>query len=573
MIKIYHRFSETKLIPNRWDLLAIVIMLGIFSLFVWGSRQMAAPYPIADQVISLDPWQLPKYAVFTALRLFIAIFFSLLFTFIFGAWAAKSKRAERIIVPCIDILQSVPVLGFLSLTVVGFIALFPGSRLGPECAAIFAIFTAQAWNMCLSFYQSLNSIPVELKEVTEILHMSAWQRFWKLEVPFSVPGLLWNTMMSLSGSWIFLVAAETISVNNQEINLPGIGSYLGLAITQANMHAVLNTVIAMLIVILLYDQLIFRPISNWSTKFSMDQIGQEKMLASWLTILIRRTHVLKYLGLFLDYIGDLFVNYFRVDLNKKPSQINHNRKRLIDFLWYIFLMTVSATVIWVVVRFLIKNTASVELMHVFILGLITALRVLAVVVISSVIWVPIGVWVGLNQRAMMIVQPIAQFFAAFPSNLLFPFVVWAIISYHLNPEIWVTPLMLLGAQWYILFNVIAGTYALPRDLRQVCDNFGISGWQWWRRLILPGIFPYYLTGVITAVGGCWNVSIIAEVVSWGNTTLEVSGLGAYITEHSTNGNFSKVALGIGVMSTIVLMMNALVWTPLYRLAQSRYRLL
>ncbi len=572
MMKIYHRFSETKIVPNRWDVLAILILVGVFSLFVWGSKQMTAPYPLGSELaLSLNLNQLPKYALFTVLRLFIAIIFSLLFTFIFGTWAAKSKRAASLIIPCIDILQSVPVLGFLSITVTGFIALFPNSRLGPECAAIFAIFTAQAWNMSLSFYQSLCSIPVELREATEILHMSAWQRFWKLEVPFSIPGLLWNTMMSMSGSWMFLVASETISVNNQTISLPGIGSYLGLAIAHADIHAVFYTILAMLLVILLYDQLLFRPLSNWSTKFSMESDDHGPMKRSWVTRLIQHTHILKYLNLLLSRLCDFCVNQGSIGRASKIKVTQH-WKRLGAIAWYVVLTVILSIIAWTSIQFLIKNTVWSEVLHVARLGLITTLRVLVVIVISSLIWVPLGVWIGLRHHATALIQPIAQFFAAFPSNVLFPLVVIAILRWHLNPQIWITPLMLLGTQWYILFNVIAGTAVLPKDLKQVCDNFGIHGWQWWRRFILPGIFPYYLTGAITAVGGCWNVSIISEVVSWGKTTLTVSGIGAYIAQYTSKGDFPKVALGIGVMSAIVLLMNSMIWSPLYRFAQSRYRL-
>jgi len=564
-----------KPIPNRWDGIAFVLVLGIIALFAWGAKQMTTPYHLGQPLpISLDPKALPEYASLTVMRMIIAMLFSLLFTFIFSTWAAKSKRAGQIIIPCIDILQSVPVLGFLTLTAVGFIALFPNSRLGPECAVIFVIFTAQVWNMSLSFYQSLCTVPQELKEAADMFHLSAWQRFWRIEVPFAMPGLLWNMMLSMSGSWIFLVASESITIANQNISLPGIGSYLGLAITQANGMAVAYAVIAMFIVILLYDQLFFRPLLSWSEKFNAEYVAQEKTGRPWITVLLQRTHVLKYLSQIFSFLGDTIVNtrIFRQRIHETYKAPHPTITRSLTVAWYFLVFCIVVYIVLALSKQILMSIKHDELIHVFLLGSFTAARVFVVVLISTIIWVPIGVWIGLNRRAAEIIQPIAQFLAAFPMNVLFPVIVILILKYKLDVEIWTTPLMLLGTQWYILFNVIAGTSALPKDLKQVADNFNVSGWQWWKRLILPGIFPYYITGTITAVGNSWNTSVIAEVVSWGSTTLTATGLGAYITEYSNKGDFSRVALGMVVMSMFVLVMNRLLWRPLYNLAQSRYRL-
>jgi NitT/TauT family transport system permease protein len=573
--KFFTNKGNVKVVPNYWDGMALILVVGVLGLLAWGAKQMSVPYHIGQSIpISLNPKHLPEYALLTFLRMLIALFVSVIFTLIFGTWAAKSKRAEQIIIPIIDILQSVPVLAFLSITVTGFIALFPGSQLGPECAVIFLIFTAQAWNITLSFYQSLRTVPLELKEAADMFHLSAWQRFWRIEVPFAMPGLLWNMMLSMSGSWIFVVASESISVANQQITLPGIGSYLGLAISNANIHAVIYTIITVFIVIFIYDQLLFRPLIAWADKFRAEQTAQDKSARSWVTILLQRTRILRYLGYIFHRVSDFFLNYKIIKIKSTRSSVTFspNTTKTFNILWYIFLFLLTLTSLLSLGYYVLTHVSGNELSHVFFLGCVTALRVLIVIIIGTLIWVPVGVWIGLRPKIAEIAQPIAQFFAAFPMNVLFPIVVIAILKFNLNTNIWITPLMLLGSQWYILFNVIAGAAAIPKDLKQVADNFGIKGWQWWKKLILPGIFPAYITGTITAIGNAWNTSVIAEVVSWGKTTLTATGLGAYITHYTSTGNFPRVALGMSVMSIFVLTLNHLIWRPLYNLSQARYRL-
>ncbi len=579
MPNFYSYFSSKgpiRVLPNYWDGIALILVFSIIGLLAWGAKQMSAPYYIGQPLpISLDPHHLPEYALLTVLRMLIAMIFSLLFTFTIATWAAKSRRAGQIIIPCIDILQSVPVIGMLSITITGFIALFPGSRLGPECAAIFAVFINQVWNMALSFYQSLRTVPLDMKEAADMFHLSSWQRFWRIEVPFATPGLLWNMMLSMSGSWIFVVASEAISVSNQNISLPGIGSYLSLAISHADIHAVGYAILAMLCVILLYDQLLFRPLLSWSEKFKAEYTAQEKTTRPWVIILLQRTRALQHINNLFETLSDGLVN-LAIFRSRKTKIIHRTLSpllaRSLNIAWNITLLVLVLGSSWLLVHFVSTNVKHAELPHVFFLGLVTAIRVLVVVLISTIICVPIGVWIGLHPRLAEITQPIAQFFAAFPVNMFFPVVVLGIIKYNLNVNIWVTSLMFLGVQWYILFNIIAGNIAIPKDLKQVADNFGVRGWQWWRRLILPGIFPFYITGTITAIGNAWNTSILAEVVSWGNTKLTATGLGAYIMQYTGDGDFPRVALGIGLMCLFVLTMNRLVWRPLYNLAQSRYRL-
>lgn len=565
-----------RIYPNYWDIIALLFALGLIALLTWQAKQMTIPYQIGQVIpMSLDPANLPGYAMRTVSRMFIALFFSLLFTFTFGTWAAKSRRAEKLIIPLIDVLQSIPILGFLSITIVGFIALFPGSLLGPECAAIFAVFASQAWNMALGFYQTVRSVPAELREAANMFHLSAWQRFWRIDVPFSMPGLLWNTMMSMSASWFMVVASEAISVSNQQILLPGIGSYITLAIKSADMKAIIYAISAMLVVILLYDQLLFRPLVAWAEKFKSEQVTQEREAHSWLLDLLHRTRLVRYIGFKL---ADLFNAFVNVSIFRSRPRTYHSRifssryNQTMEKIWNGLLIIAVIAVIVFGAHYILENIALREVFHVFVLGLITALRVFILIIACSLLWVPIGVWVGLRPRIAEYVQPIAQFLAAFPANLLYPLVVILIVRYHLSVNIWVTPLMILGAQWYVLFNVIAGASVLPKDLLQVADNLGLSVGLRWRRLILPGIFPYYMTGAITAVGGAWNASIVAEVVQWGQTKLVATGLGAYITQHQEAGDFVHIALGIGMMCILVLIFNRLVWRPLYVVAETRFQL-
>ncbi len=562
-------------LPNYWDAIALLLVVAIIVLLGFGARAMVGHYELGQEIpISLSPSLLPYYALRTVLRMFIALSSSLLFTFVVGVLAAKNRKAERLIIPMIDILQSVPVLGFLSIAVANLTVLFKGSMLGPECAAIFAIFTAQVWNMTLSFYQSVKTVPHELSEAASMFHLSAWQKFWRIEVPFAMPGLLWNTMMSMSSSWVFLVLSEAITVAGHNITLPGIGSYIALAIDQHDVHAVLYVIITMVIVIGLYDQLFFRPLVAWAEKFTMDETTSEEELESWFLNLFQRAAFFQWLGQWCSRFGDAFVNFkgFRKKFRRRSVFVSTRYTMLVQVLVNLVIIAAVLVALYVLLHFIFSAVAWKEISHIVYLGFITAIRVTAVIILSSIIWLPIGVWVGLHPKASRIVQPIAQFFAAFPAYLLFPIVVMVIVKHHLNVNIWTSPLMILGTQWYILFNVVAGTMALPKNLQQAVATLDVKGWLWWKRLILPGIFPYYVTGALTAAGGAWNISIVAEAVSWGHVHLQAVGLGAYIEQVTQLGDFPREALGIVVMSMYVLLINHVVWRPLYRLAEEKYQI-
>jgi len=562
--------------PNRWDIIVLFIFFIVISLLGSGAEQMSKPYELGEQlVISLDPHLLPSYVLQTVQRMFIALFFSLAFSVIFGMLAARSKQAERIIIPMIDILQSVPVLGFLSITVVGFIALFPNSLLGPECAVIFAIFTAQAWNMALSVYQSFSTVPHELTEVSRLFHLSSWQRFCRVEMPFATPGLLWNTMMSMSGSWFFVVASEAITVSNQNIMLPGIGSYIAVAIKQAELAPIVYATLAMIFIILLYDQLLFRPLVRWSEKFRVGSANEAISTHSWLYTLLKRTKLLRYLNEQLSHFSAFAITASKPVSNGSPAKNNKTPIVLPAWTAYFFNTLAIVLVIFALTKvgsFIVSSISLQEIGHVFLLGAYTGLRIISVLIIVSLIWVPIGIYIGLRPNLSRIIQPLAQLLAAFPANLLFPFFVIIILHYSLNVEIWTTPLMILGTQWYILFNVIAGASTIPKELLQTAQNFEVKGWLWWKRISLPAIFPYYVTGALSAAGGSWNASIVAEVVTWGSTTLVATGLGAYIAQYTTTGDFPRITLGIAVMCIYVVTINRVFWRRLYSFAETRYHL-
>jgi NitT/TauT family transport system permease protein len=509
----------------------------------------------------------------TTLRMFAALAASLFFTFTYATLAAKNRRAEIVLIPLLDVLQSVPILGYLSFTVLFFVSLFPGRMLGPELAAIFAIFTSQAWNMAFSFYQSLRTVPRDLEEASRSFRFTAWQRFWRLEVPFAMPGLVWNTMMSMSGGWFFVVASEAIAVGTLKIQLPGIGSYVATAIAARDLPAIIWAIAAMAVVIVIYDQLFFRPIVAWADKYRVETTAAQIVPRSWVLDLFARARLVR---IAWDPVAAAFerISRARVALPLPPFRIGWARFAggVLDIVSYTLIALLVAYVIWRLESFAAGHVGWHDLRTVAADGALTLTRVIVLVAIASLIWVPVGVVVGLRPNVAAKVQPVAQFLAAFPANLLFPLAVVTIVRFHLAPAIWLSPLMILGTQWYILFNVIAGAVAFPTELREAAASFRVGGWRWWRFVMLPGVFPYYVTGAITASGGAWNASIVAEVASWGSTTLDAGGLGSYITRMTAAGDFPRIALGIATMSLAVVCMNRLVWRPLYAFGERRTRL-
>ena len=569
---IHPALTQGRRLPNAWDVAAI---LCVFAALIGVAHEARSTFVRIDApealAVTLDPANLPEYALRTTMRMFAALLASLLFTFTYATAAAKSRRAALILIPILDILQSVPILGFLTFTVVFFMSLFPGRVLGLELAAIFAIFTSQAWNMAFSLYQSLKTVPADLMEAAVSFQLTPWQRFWRLEVPFATPGLVWNTMMSMSGGWFFVVASEAVSVGDNTWKLPGIGSYVALALEQRDILAVCYAILAMLLVIVAYDQLLFRPLVAWSAKFRFETTAGATAADPWLLRLIRRTRLLNRLG---DAVGDaaVWIGGLRLMIVPRRHAETATPSRWVDAIW---LVIMAVALVWALTRIVGFVSAELhwsDLRQAFVLGLFTLARVAILMVLASLLWVPIGVWLGLRPVWARRAQPLAQFLAAFPANLLFPPVVLFIVYFGLNADIWLTPLMVLGTQWYILFNVVAGAAAFPGDLREAASNLRVGGWLWWRKVMIPGILPYYVTGALTASGGSWNAAIVAEVASWGHTKLVAHGLGAYIAEATERGDMARVVLGVVVMSGFVLLFNRLLWRPLYAYSERHLKL-
>ncbi len=565
--------SARGLLAGRWDVLAVILVFGVIVVIGDESRSLVAPLStLKSNPLSLSPWALPEYALRTTLRMLAALVVSLVFTFTYATWAAKSARAAALLIPVLDILQSIPILGYLSVTYVFFLSLAPGRVLGAELASIFVIFTSQAWNMAFSFYQSLRTVPPELEEAGRVFGLSGWARFWRIETPFAMPSLVWNMMMSMSGSWFFVVASEAISVGHNTITLPGVGSYIALAIAHRQLGAIFWAILAMLIVILIYDQVLFRPLVTWADRFRFEQEQNEEPPQSWMLTMFRRSRI-------IDSAATPFKKALRWSYRlaapapvRLPLPRSGPWARAGDVVWYGLLLALIYYAIWRVIRFVGQSISWPDVFNAGLLGVATMMRVFVLIALASVIWTPIGIYVGLRPKLARIVQPLAQFLAAFPANLLFPLAVFAIVTWRLNPDIWLSPLMVLGTQWYILFNVIAGASGLPSELRDAGANLQVRGWLWWRKVGLPGVFPFYVTGAITASGGSWNASILAEWVSWGSQTVRAHGLGAYIQEATNAGDYQRIVLGIAVMSALVAVVNRIFWRPLYWYAERKYRL-
>ncbi len=529
--------------------------------------------------LSLDVSLIPYYTARTVLRMFIAFAAALLFTFSYGYIAAKSRRARKLMLPLLDILQSVPVLGFLSITITGFLALFPGSLLGVECASIFAIFTAQAWNMTFGFYHSMITIPAELQEAASVYGMNRWQRFTKVELPSSAIGLMWNSMMSFGGGWFFVAQSEAITVMNKNIKLPGLGSYMAAAVDAGDTRAAVYAIIAMIASIVIIDQLMWRPLVAWAEKFKLEQTGGKDNPTSWVLDLLQRSYVLAWLS---DHVGRV-LGAFSQRASVLVSDLTHTisgraptgmKPLLRAAMWGLAAVGVTWLVFGAIgiAREIRTDMTGAQMLRVVWLGVLTLLRVVAMSVFATLIWTPIGVWIGLRPRVARIAQPLAQIAASFPVNMTFPFIVAFFIAARIPINFGSILLMALGTQWYILFNVIAGAMAIPTDLREAATLFRLHGWRLWKTLIIPAIFPFWVTGAVTATGGAWNASIVAEVASWGNDKLVADGLGAYIAQVTEKGDQPAIYFSILVMALFVVVVNRVVWRRLYELAERRFKL-
>ena len=559
------------------DGLVLLTVLGLlWSVMHFGKGMLVAFNPASVPELDFSTVQIPYYAGRTLLRMWIAFCFSLFFAISLGYLAAKNSAARAVILPALDVLQSVPVLGFLSATVAGFMALFPGSLLGVECAAIFAIFTGQVWNMAFGFYHSMVTIPTDMQEVASTYGLTRWQRFRTVELPASAHSLIWNSMMSFGGGWFFVAQSEAISVMNKDIKLPGLGSYMASAIEKGDNHAALLAVVAMLTIILMSDQLIWRPLLVWADKFKIELTESGLTPTSWVYNLIRGSYIFTWLGMhvlqpLVDALGQIIRRLKPRIKRKKPVAVNWPLRitglALAAWLGYEVMLGVFAAI---AALHGVLTIATVG--HIVWLGLLTLMRVLAMTILATLIWTPVGVWIGFHPSVARFAQPLAQIGASFPVNMTFPILVGVFVATKM-PMNWGSILLIaMGTQWYILFNVIAGAMAIPNEMKEVASIYGLRKWKLWRTLILPAIFPFWVTGACTAAGGAWNASIVAEFATWGNTTLKADGLGAFIAEVTKSGDTPLIMVSVGVMSLFVIVMNKLVWRRLYGYAERRFRL-
>jgi NitT/TauT family transport system permease protein len=527
----------------------------------------------AGTAIQLRVGALPKYAMFSVLRIAIAYLFSLAFTLVYGYIAAYNARAEKFMIPLLDTLQSIPVLSFLPGVMLSMVALFPTRQLGVELGSILLIFTGQVWNMTFSFYSSLKNIPREMREVAQVYRWSWWQRFTQMELPYAAIGLVWNSMMSVAGGWFFLMACEMFILGNRDLRLPGLGSYLQTAANAGDTRAIVWGLSVMIGIIVLIDQLIWRPVIAWSEKFKFEQVESVESPHSFVLDFLQRSKILPFLARVAvrpvrEYLSLYFANrQVAAGENRKPGAIGKWISRVL-----LGAMLTGVAYAFVKMIILLVGLTRAELHGIFVGAGATLLRVAFTLVLAGLWTIPVGVIVGLKPKLSAIAQPLAQIAASVPATALFPIILLVLIRAGGGLGIGSIVLLLLGTQWYILFNVIAGAMAIPTDLKEVCNVFRFNKLERWRELYLPGIFPYLVTGFVTASGGAWNASIIAEYFRFKGHTYTVTGLGSVISDATDTGNY-RVLMGATIlMAMMVVTINRLLWRRLYALAATRFKL-
>ncbi|MGA2344788.1 MAG: ABC transporter permease subunit [Candidatus Sulfotelmatobacter sp.] len=553
------------------DLLMFGAGIALFYGVLMVGRTWLGPFT-PEVEISRSPSALAAYAGYSLLRITIAYVLSLAFTLVYGYVAAYNPRAERFMIPLLDVLQSIPVLSFLPGVMLAMVALFPGRQLGVEAGAILLIFTGQVWNMAFSFYASLKSIPKEMREAARIYRFSWWQRFIEMELPFAAIGLVWNSMMSVAGGWFFLMACEMFVLGSRDFRLPGLGSYLQTAASAGDTRSILYGVGTMIAVIVLLDQFIWRPVIAWAEKFKVEQVESTDTPRSWVLDLFRRSRSLEQIRKkTVRPLTERLMLYFS---RERDSDEVVQRSPWKVWLTRVLAVALLAAISYGVVRvvMILTGLQKAEFREAA-LGLgATFLRVNLTLLLGALWTIPAGVAIGFNPRLARIAQPLAQIAASVPATALFPVVLLLLIRVGGGLGIGSIVLLLLGTQWYILFNVIAGAIAIPTDLKECCSVFRMEGIQRWKKLILPGIFPYLVTGMVTASGGAWNASIVAEYFHFKGQIYTTVGLGATIAQASDAGNFDLLLAATMMMAATVVTINRLVWRRLYALAETRYRL-
>jgi NitT/TauT family transport system permease protein len=560
-----------------WQDGSLILLILAFAVIVVKTASQFSGAFHDNLIISTSINALPGYTAQTLLRMGIAYFLSLMFTLIYSYAAYRSRMAELILIPLLDILQSIPVLSFLPGVVLALIALFPGQRIGIELASILLIFTGMTWNMTFSFYQSLQSIPQELLEAAQIYRLNSWQRFWTLELPSGVIGLVWNSVMSVAGGWFFLIAIESFTLGDKDFRLPGLGSFLGTAASIGDFKAIFWGLALLIGVIVTIDFFVWRPLIAWAEKFKLEMVESENTPQSWVLDILRRSPTLRIVSDRIFQPLQTAVDYGLIRaFPVRPLPVNaQGSLHWPSFINWIFVSGFGLIVLWGTWEavLLLKTLSWDNWLQVIKGAVFTALRVTIALILSLLWTVPVGVAIGRSRRLAQILQPIVQIAASVPATALFPVLLLGLTRIAGGLQIGAIALMMLGTMWYLLFNVIAGAQSIPSDLIEAASVYKLSLLERWRTLILPAIFPYLITGIITAVGGAWNASIVSEYVTFQGRVISTSGLGSTISQATASGNFSLLLAATMVMSLLVVLTNRLIWRPLYRLAQEKYQLL
>lgn len=558
-------------------LVFLLIITAIYAVSAFGMQWQASYNPTYE--INLSLGALPLYALFSALRGLIAYVISLAFTLIIGFWAAKSQKAEKIILPLLDIMQSIPVLGFLPGLVLGLVALFPRTNVGLELASILMIFTGQVWNMTFAFYSSLKSVPTDLQEAAAVMKLTALQRLKLLELPFSAMNLAWNSLMSMAGGWFFLTVCEAFTLGDKPYRLPGLGAYMAVAVEQGDTTAIIAGILTMSAVIILFDIFLWRPALVWAHRFRLEETNEGKIDEPFIQLLIRDSFIARVIKFY----------YFRPKKFRKavessaPIQVltrrNFNWKfqlppafaKFLKFGLFAAFLGVAGYAIFKLIHILTAIHPA-EWLTILIDTGYTFVRVLAAVILGTLWATPMGIWIAQSPQRLRVAQPIIQLMASFPAPMLYPLAIAVFLFLHINFEISSMLLMLLGVQWYILFNVLAGSLKIPTELRLAMSLMGSSTYHQWRYLFLPSVLPSLVTGWVTAAGGAWNASIVSEVISYKGQDFVAHGLGADISKAAAHGDFANLSAALVLMVVVVVLLNRTFWSKIYRIAQTRYRL-
>lgn len=554
---------------NAADLFALALLAAMIY-GVTGLAREATGIMRPTVVIDLSPWALPKYTLLSLSRGVAAYFISLGFTLVYGLWAAKDRTAERVLIPMLDILQSIPVLGFMPGLTLGLVALFPTSNVGLEMAAIVMIFTGQAWNMTFSFYHSVKTIPQELQEVGTLYRFSLFERFRWVELPATTMGMVWNSMMSMAGGWFFLMICESFVLGDKDYRLPGLGSYMTVAVAKGDTGAMVWAVTAMIIMIVALDQLFWRPVVVWAQKFRMEESGSKDEMSSWFLDVLRKSNFIGWVEELIHKVMTMRPRIKKPDAEKKPRAARMSKAaKLAPLAAFVALMLLLALGAWKL-ALLVSKVPGSDWSDILLSSLVTLSRVMAALIIGTLWAVPCGIAIGVSPKLSRMLQPVVQVAASFPAPMLFPAAIAVMFALNIPLGWGSIVLMLLGTQWFILFNIIAGAMAVPADLQEAARGYKLSRTQKFLKLYLSATFPYLVTGWITAAGGAWNASIVAEYVTFKQKTISAFGLGSQISISAEHADFPRLAASVLVMSTMVVLLNRTLWQNLFNHARERY---